>query len=92
MSKPPKVSSAKALAPLLLEVTFDNGEIKTFDVARVLKRPGHEVLSNFAVLKNVKVEHGGYAICWNDEVDICENELWVYGNLKDSSEIRDATA
>jgi hypothetical protein len=28
----------------------------------------------------VRIEQGGYAVSWNEEIDISEYELWVNGN------------
>lgn len=33
-------------------------------------------LDSRAFFKNVKVEQGGYAISWNEDIDISEYELW----------------
>jgi hypothetical protein len=34
-----------------------------------------------AFFKNVKVEQGGYAVSWNDDIDISEYELWCNGSV-----------
>jgi hypothetical protein len=36
-------------------------------------------LKNPSFFKNVKVETGGYAVYWNDNIDISEYELWKNG-------------
>ncbi|CDH46826.1 MAG: DUF2442 domain-containing protein [Candidatus Competibacteraceae bacterium] len=36
-------------------------------------------LKNSAFFKNVRVDQGGYAVYWNDEIDISEYELWTHG-------------
>jgi len=36
-------------------------------------------LKNSSFSKNVKVEAGGYAVYWNDMIDISEYELWKNG-------------
>ena len=37
---------------------------------------------NPGFFRNVQVETGGYAVFWNEEIDISEYELWTHG--KDS--------
>ncbi|MFM2343883.1 MAG: hypothetical protein RLZZ210_491, partial [Pseudomonadota bacterium] len=34
---------------------------------------------NYAFFKQVKVDETGYAVVWNDEIDISEYELWENG-------------
>jgi len=36
-------------------------------------------LKNPVLFKSVRVEKGGYAIFWNDDIDISEYELWKHG-------------
>jgi hypothetical protein len=36
-------------------------------------------LRNPALFKPVKVEQGGYAVSWRNEIDISEHELWLHG-------------
>ena len=36
-------------------------------------------LKNMAFFRAMKVEPGGYAVSWNDEIDISEHELWSRG-------------
>lgn len=34
------------------------------------------MLKTDAFFKAVKVDHGGYGISWNDNIDLSEYELW----------------
>ncbi|MFO7883430.1 MAG: DUF2442 domain-containing protein [Desulfobacteraceae bacterium] len=36
-------------------------------------------LKNPALFKAVQVEPGGFAVAWNNEIDISEYELWKHG-------------
>ncbi len=36
-------------------------------------------LKNSFFFKNVRVEQGGYAIFWDQNIDISEYELWMNG-------------
>ncbi|MBL0717036.1 MAG: DUF2442 domain-containing protein [Desulfosarcina sp.] len=38
-------------------------------------------LKNPALFKSVKVEQGGYAIVWDNRIDISEYELWRHGQV-----------
>jgi len=35
-----------------------------------------ESLKKPSFFKNVKIKKGGYAVYWNDKIDISESELW----------------
>ncbi|MCI5157607.1 MAG: DUF2442 domain-containing protein [Candidatus Electrothrix sp. AUS1_2] len=35
-------------------------------------------LKNAALFKAVRVEQGGWAVSWNDEMDLSEFELWSH--------------
>ncbi|QTA83301.1 DUF2442 [Desulfonema limicola] len=36
-------------------------------------------LKNPAFFKNVQIEPGGYALIWNQDIDISEYEIWKNG-------------
>lgn len=38
--------------------------------------------------KNVRIEQGGYAVSWNEEIDISKYELWVNGNTVNESGLK----
>ena len=79
MSPIPKIVSVSAPQEKLLIIKFSNGQTKKFNVESVSSRPKYNQLLNYSFLKNAKVDPSGYAIYWNDEVDLCENELWSKG-------------
>ena len=73
-----KIRKVKPLKNYILEVTFQEGITKYYDVSKLFEK-----WENFKVLKKdvnlfeqVKVDEGGYGISWNDEIDISCNELW----------------
>lgn len=78
---PPKIKSASALEDLTLKVEFRNGVVKLFNLKNVVDRPNYQLLKNFTFFKNLKVSSDGYSIYWNDEIDICENEIWQKGTI-----------
>ncbi len=79
-----KVSSVKPLSNFILEIIFENNEIKYYDI-----KPLFEKWLVFKNLKNiqglfeqVKVDVGGYGISWNDELDLSCNELYFNSKTK----------
>lgn len=64
---------------MTLIIEFTNQEIKKYDVRPLLDVPMFAPLRQPAFFKNFKVEPGGYAIVWNEEIDISEYELWKNG-------------
>ena len=76
-----KVVDVKPLENFILETTFENGSVKKYDVSSLF--PKWDVflaLRDIPGLFNlVKVEQGGYAVSWNDELDLSCNELWNNG-------------
>ncbi len=81
----PKIKTAVVADQKTLIVTFDNGEIKQYDVSRLLSNDMFSPLNDQAFFKNVKVEPGGYAVYWNEMIDISEYELWKNGTYYQSS-------
>ena len=75
----PKISSAEAIDDHTLLVEFDNSSKKLYDIRPLLEKEGFFPLKNFGFFKNVQVETGGYAVFWNDEIDLSEHELWTHG-------------
>lgn len=63
-----------------LVVTFENGVKKIYDVKQLLEVfPVYEKLKDKSFFNLVKVDCGGCAVAWDDEVDISEVELWEGG-------------
>ena len=62
-----------------LLVRFDNGQERKYDIAPLLTKKMFAPLKNPALFRSVKVEQGGYAITWNNDIDISEYELWRNG-------------
>lgn len=76
-----KVKSIKTLPNYILDITFENGVIKKYDIKLLFKKwPIFESLKTTAGLfEQVTVDAGGYGISWNDELDLSCNELWENG-------------
>ena len=75
----PKVHSAKALDRHTLLIEFDNNEKKLYDVAPLLSREMFAPLKNYSLFRNVQVDPHGYAVFWNEDIDLSEFELWQNG-------------
>jgi len=80
MMQPPKIQTVIATENYQLLVEFENHEKRQYDVTPLLKNEMFADLKNFAFFKNVKIEQGGYAVSWNDDIDISEYELWCNGS------------
>jgi hypothetical protein len=75
----PKILSVTVIDNHTLLVHFDNDERRKYDVTPLLNKAMFAPLKNSALFKSVQVETGGYAIAWNNEIDISEHELWIHG-------------
>lgn len=74
--KLPKIVTAHAIDGLTLIVEFSNHDRKQYSVANLLDKPMFAPLRNPSFFRNFRVDEGGYAIVWNDEIDLSEYELW----------------
>lgn len=74
----PKAIDVKPLNNYILEIVFENGEKKQFDVKPYLKFKSFEELKDEKKFKKVKI--AGLSIEWENGADICPDEL--YNNSK----------
>ncbi len=84
--KYPKVRSVKGTDSHILIVEFDNNEKKQYDVTPLLEKEMFFPLKSTALFKSVRVEQGGRAVSWNDEIDLSEFELWRHGKAVDEQD------
>jgi hypothetical protein len=75
----PKIISAETIDNHTLVVLFDNNQRKKYDITPLLDKEMFSPLKNTALFKSVRVDHGGYALVWNGNIDISEYELWMHG-------------
>ena len=80
--KYPKIKSVKVLKSYMLEVNFSSNEKKIYDMKPLLKKNMFAPLKNWILFKTAQVEKGGYAVVWNNDIDISEYELWHHGKEK----------
>ena len=74
------IKSIKPLENMILEAVFFNGEIKKYDMKKLIKK--HKVfknLENKELFNKVKVDIGGYGIVWNEDIDLSSEEIWENG-------------
>ena len=75
-----KIKSIKPLDDMLLEVLFENGIIKKYDLKMLFeKRPEFKKLQEKSFMNKICVDVGGYGISWDETLDISCNELWENG-------------
>jgi hypothetical protein len=77
--KYPRIHKAKAVNDTTLIVEFTNQEVKKYDIQHLLDKPTFSPLRQPAFFRSFKVEQGGFAVVWNEEIDISEYELWKNG-------------
>ena len=70
----PKAIDVKPLKNYMLEIVFDNGEKKLFDVKPYLRFEPFKKLENENEF--IKVKIGGLSIEWENGADICPDELY----------------
>lgn len=78
-----KIKNVEALSNLILKLKFENDEIKYYDVKKVIEKiKEFDILKNEYIFKNVQVDIGGYAVIWNNDLDIACEELYKNGVSK----------
>jgi hypothetical protein len=82
----PKIQSVTPLKDKRLLVKFVNGVEKTYDCTQLLHVAAFQRLENEGFFKSARVDPGGYALSWGDDVDLSEYELWVNGKELTSAE------
>ncbi len=58
-----------------LNVTFNNGEIRRFDVSPYLVYPAFEALKSRSLFVQARVAHN--TVVWNEEVDIAPESVYL---------------
>jgi len=76
----PKIIEVKPIDDMNLLVSFDGGIVKKYDVKKLWDElPIFKNLQDKLLFESVKVEVGGVAIVWNDEIDLARYEIWENG-------------
>ena len=75
----PLMTCVKALPNYELEIHFETGEKKIFDVKPYIKGNWYGMLADENYFKSVKLLSDGEDIQWPDEQDLAPHELYEYG-------------
>lgn len=75
----PRVSNVKPQQNYILLITFDNGEVKRFDVNPYLEIGIFKELKDMSVFNSVKPFLG--SIQWSNGVDLCPDTLYLDSKL-----------
>ncbi len=70
----PTATKAVPMENYILRISFDNGEIKDFDVKPYIRGSWYGELSDPAYFKSVKTN--GYSVEWANGQDLCPDELY----------------
>lgn len=70
----PRAINVKPIENYILEIEFDNREIKKFDVKPYLNHKAFEKLKDIKIFNTVKI--AGLSIKWESNADICPDELY----------------
>lgn len=78
-----KIKKIQVLDNLRLQVLFNNGVSKIYDVKKAMNyyEPFKEFETNPYLFQQASIDCGGCAVSWNDEIDVTEWELWEMGEL-----------
>lgn len=78
----PKIQEVEARPGKQLLVRFRNGVSKLYDCERILRLPAFEPLrANDDLFQRAHADPHGYAVIWNDELDLAESEVWLGGKI-----------
>ncbi len=77
--RPPRIKTVEPKDDHFLVVEFEDRTKKLYDVEPLFSKEVFSPLKNPVFFRAVKVDSGGYAVYWNDEIDLSENELWSKG-------------
>ena len=80
----PRPIDVKPLDDYKLLVTFQNKEMKIFDVKPLLHFPIYKPLENKGLFSIAKAD--GSCIYWNDEIDLCPDTVYENGIKVSNSE------
>ncbi len=70
----PRPKEVKPLQDYHLQVIFDNGESKIYDMSNLLEKPFYKKLKNKTIFNTVKVSD--ITLEWITGEDICPEELY----------------
>ena len=84
----PRLQTVEPIAGKRLRVTFVNEAIRIYDCTHLLDKEPFRLLKDEAFFRCVQVEPHGYAVVWNDQIDLAESELWLHGESPNTGSYR----
>lgn len=73
--KLPRPIAVKPREDFSLVLTFNNGEVRCFDVTPYLAYPAFEALKASPFFMQAHIAH--HTVVWNDDVDIAPESLYI---------------
>ena len=73
------VTSAKYVSGYTLELTFNTGEVKTFDFSKLYSTAICKKLQDMTSFKNFQLD--GWTVDWNNEIGFAPEYLYEHGVL-----------
>ncbi len=77
----PKLIDVKPLPDYKLSLTYENGELKFFNVKPYIIGDWYGMLKDEDYFKTVHIVYNGYGIEWLDGQDIAPHELYELSSL-----------
>lgn len=76
-----RIIAVKALDDSTISAVFQNGIEKEYNMRKLYPEfpKFREFETNTELFKLVKVDTGGYGISWNDDLDLCAEDIWDDG-------------
>lgn len=71
----PKAVKVEPIENYILKITFENGEIKKFDVKPYMEHKAFRELKKISIFNTVKIS--GLSVSWVNGADICPDELYI---------------
>lgn len=72
-----RVTSAKYVSGYILELTFNTGEIKTFDFSKLYAKGICKKLQDMTYFKNFRLD--GWTVDWDNEIGFAPEYLYEHG-------------
>ena len=85
-----KIKNAKPQHDKKLLVEFETGERRVYDCTPLLQCEAFRSLQDESIFRCVQVDPHGYAVMWNDDIDLAESEIWLNGRTAEPSAATDA--
>lgn len=76
----PKLINVKPIEPFFLEIEFNNGEKRIFDVSDYMNSYFFSQLKDWNYFKRVRIANG--TITWPNEQDIAPETVYLCSNAK----------